>query len=661
MALAPLALAGTVKVDIHADSVTPFVDTLVQASADTMYVHMTETTPGYHCMDIEIPGGKASPFWAADGYKYSAPVRPGWTPGACDRSKGQWETLDSTVDNFDGWNGVTFRKYGYAGGHPYKPGTQGNPPKLAAMASNMVVSSVQPGGAHCNEITIIGEEANPYWAEHGYQYGFPTWKKEPCPERFNWKNNKSILAKGVTMQIKGVHVSAELSQSFMRAMGMGSTVESNICGLKWNYCPRDPGCATYTMSVDSVHTRDESRGPVKIENVKVGDSITVEMVGKTTLKEVPTAGSYRVYALKGGNVDAGVLADALTVSGGSFVFKATFKVSEALFQSAQQTNMFEFGVDVFQSSSGSNEGVCVEVASKDYVAAEVARVDPKFELMCDDNGDGTFTKLATPKPVVSTLTGADEMCMPPVDCKVSKWGEWSKCTKKCGGGSTSRSRTIVTPPARGGAGCPALTETQKCNAQECAHSDMEWYYCPRDPGCKTYTMSVDQVEMSEPGTVKAGDKVTVVARGKTSIRLKTIGASASYRVYALSGRNMATGVLAEHLKLDGAGNFQLTVPITVTEDAVVGGNVEFGIDVFQKGSGSDEGMCIEIASKSYVKEQQAKPSPPFNMYCTDNGDGSFTSHMPNGLPEKITPVTLSSEQALLQRPAFTYAWSQPRA
>ena len=36
---------------------------------------------------------------------------------------------------------------------------------------------------------------------------------------------------------------------------------------------------------------------------------------------------------------------------------------------------------------------------------------------------------------------------------------------------------------------------------------------------------------------------------------------------------------------------------------------EFGIDVFQKASGSDEGMCIQVESGKYVEEAEAKATP----------------------------------------------------
>jgi hypothetical protein len=55
---------------------------------------------------------------------------------------------------------------------------------------------------------------------------------------------------------------------------------------------------------------------------------------------------------------------------------------------------------------------------------------------------------------VFTITGA------PVDCVVS---EWSDCTVPCGGGTQTRTRSIVTQPANGGAACLELQETRECN------------------------------------------------------------------------------------------------------------------------------------------------------------------------------------------------------
>jgi len=55
----------------------------------------------------------------------------------------------------------------------------------------------------------------------------------------------------------------------------------------------------------------------------------------------------------------------------------------------------------------------------------------------------------------------------PIDCKVSEWGSGQKCTQKCGGGTSMSSRTILQRPAFGGEDCPALMKTEKCNEQAC--------------------------------------------------------------------------------------------------------------------------------------------------------------------------------------------------
>jgi len=55
----------------------------------------------------------------------------------------------------------------------------------------------------------------------------------------------------------------------------------------------------------------------------------------------------------------------------------------------------------------------------------------------------------------------------PVNCVVSSWSAWSSCSETCGGGTQSRSRTIITQPAYGGTACPTLIESRSCNTQDC--------------------------------------------------------------------------------------------------------------------------------------------------------------------------------------------------
>lgn len=48
----------------------------------------------------------------------------------------------------------------------------------------------------------------------------------------------------------------------------------------------------------------------------------------------------------------------------------------------------------------------------------------------------------------------------------SKWTEWLVCSKICGGGTQSRTRTC-TPPQYGEETCGALSESRICNVQSC--------------------------------------------------------------------------------------------------------------------------------------------------------------------------------------------------
>ena len=54
-----------------------------------------------------------------------------------------------------------------------------------------------------------------------------------------------------------------------------------------------------------------------------------------------------------------------------------------------------------------------------------------------------------------------------VDCVVSDFGEFSECSAPCGGGTQTRTRSIVSPPSDGGLACPSLSETRDCNTQAC--------------------------------------------------------------------------------------------------------------------------------------------------------------------------------------------------
>ena len=154
------------------------------------------------------------------------------------------------------------------------------------------------------------------------------------------------------------------------------TTPKTPCDLKWNWCPRDPGCKTYTMDVASVET--DIKGATEI---KAGDAFTVIVRGTTSMLSVPVAGSYRIYALTGGNAATGVLSDVLTIDRGTFVMTVPFVSTATCFDTTK--DWFEFGIDVFQAKSGSDEGMCIEISNPTYNAYEFAELDPPFITLCD--------------------------------------------------------------------------------------------------------------------------------------------------------------------------------------------------------------------------------------------------------------------------------------
>jgi hypothetical protein len=70
----------------------------------------------------------------------------------------------------------------------------------------------------------------------------------------------------------------------------------------------------------------------------------------------------------------------------------------------------------------------------------------------------------------------------PVNCKVSEWSGFSKCTADCGGGQQQRTRSILVKPRNGGAECDSALEERPCNTgscnRDCVLNDWsEWAGC----------------------------------------------------------------------------------------------------------------------------------------------------------------------------------------
>ena len=58
-----------------------------------------------------------------------------------------------------------------------------------------------------------------------------------------------------------------------------------------------------------------------------------------------------------------------------------------------------------------------------------------------------------------------------VNCKWGSYGAWTECTVTCGGGSQTRTRTVETPAANGGADCVGdSSQTRHCSITACLTS-----------------------------------------------------------------------------------------------------------------------------------------------------------------------------------------------
>merc|ERR1719446_818118 len=55
----------------------------------------------------------------------------------------------------------------------------------------------------------------------------------------------------------------------------------------------------------------------------------------------------------------------------------------------------------------------------------------------------------------------------PIDCLMSAWSGWSKCTAECGGGLQSHTRSILVKPKNGGLACNTVEESRPCATMSC--------------------------------------------------------------------------------------------------------------------------------------------------------------------------------------------------
>jgi spondin-1 len=84
---------------------------------------------------------------------------------------------------------------------------------------------------------------------------------------------------------------------------------------------------------------------------------------------------------------------------------------------------------------------------------------------CEIMRDQVQEANAVPSPTVHIDTNI------PVDCVLSEWTEWTKCSVSCGTGRQEKFRNVVVESQNGGVPCPKrILKRRKCQGPPCTDS-----------------------------------------------------------------------------------------------------------------------------------------------------------------------------------------------
>ena len=243
----------------------------------------------------------------------------------------------------------------------------------------------------------------------------------------------------------------------------GNTVVTGDLGLS-------PGTAVTGMS-DTVGP-GEITGDYNKANSAAEKAQSDAQSAYTTLGGLTSTSSQGAVDLAGQTLTPGVfdftssatLTGTLTLSGaGDYVFRTgstwvTLSGSEMVFTNgADPANVY------FQVGSSATLGTYSKfggtiIATVSITAATGATIDGRLIAL-----GGAVTLDSNTITVVAADT--------PVDCE-GAFGDWTECSKTCGGGKKTREYSIIAHAAHGGSACPhhnGKIETIACNSAYCVH------------------------------------------------------------------------------------------------------------------------------------------------------------------------------------------------
>ena len=167
--------------------------------------------------------------------------------------------------------------------------------------------------------------------------------------------------------------------------------------------------------------------------------------------------------------------DSLTSKNGKYVF--TYEYGTATMKSGSFTMWSSSGRPatggVVKITDDGNLGIFpsqYSVTPSGWASGTAGQGTKPYSLIVRDAGQLIMLD-STP-----TVIWTAQVTMPPVgvDCVMGDWGEWSACSKNCGGGTQTRNRIAITQPNAGGKACGDLVETKPCNTDPCPDCAFTW-------------------------------------------------------------------------------------------------------------------------------------------------------------------------------------------
>lgn len=216
----------------------------------------------------------------------------------------------------------------------------------------------------------------------------------------------------------------------------------------------------------------------------------------------------------------------------------------------------------------------------------------------------------------------------PINCNMDLWSGWSSCTAQCGGGVTERARNILVLPAHEGTPCQATTQTDACNIgacdADCVLSDWsEWSSCSKQCGTGHISASksvmvpargqgacpeADSVERfkkeecNPQACVRAADAPTLQCKAKLDLLLVMDGSSslgeAGWQATVTAGSQLVRAMVGGNESAEVAA-MVFTGPISWDDfHACLGGTADpktaCGIDRIQSFSDDTAGLADRI-------------------------------------------------------------------